>query len=78
MCRFQRGGTLFVGFVDEQLAVGIEEEEWVFVSLFHDPATAVLGVDFHFFVLADDLLLGQEFVVFVVYLQVGVSVGVVD
>lgn len=60
--------VLFVGLVDEQLAVGIEEEERVAVSLFHYPAAAILGINFHLYVFVADLLLGQKFVVFVIYL----------
>ena len=71
--------TGLVGFVDEELAVlGVEEEERIFVAFLHYPATAVFGVDFDFAVFAAYLLLGQEFVVLVVDLQVGVAVGVVD
>jgi len=68
-----------VGFVDEQLPVGcVEEEEGVFVAFFHYPAASVFGVHFHFAVFAAHLLFGQQFVVFVVDLEVGVAVGVVD
>ena len=57
---------------------GVEEEEGVFVAFFHNPATTVFRVDFDFAVFAADLLFGQEFVVAVVDLEVGVAVGVVD
>ena len=71
--------SVSVGFVDEELAVfGVEEEERIFVALFHDPATTVFRVDLNLAVFAADALFGQEFVLAVVDLQVGVAVGVVD
>lgn len=63
-----------VGLVDEELTVGPDEEEGVFVVLLANPATAVLGIDNHVAVLAVDFLFGQQVVVLVVDLQVGVAV----
>lgn len=72
MCR-----TL-IGLVDEELTVlSVEEEERIFVAFFHNPATAILRVDFDFAVLAADALLGQKFVFAVVNLQIGVAVRIV-
>lgn len=69
---------LFVGFVDKQLSISIEEEEGISVFFLHDPTTAVLSVNFHFAVFAAYLLFGKEFVVLVVDLDIGVSVSFVD
>ena len=73
MCR-----TL-IGLVDEELTIlSVEEEERIFVAFLHNPATAILRVDFDFAVLAAHLLFGQELVISVVNLEVGVAIGVVD
>lgn len=69
MCLFR-----LVGLVDEELVVGPDEEEGVFVVLLANPATAVLGIDHHVAVFAVNLLFGQQVVVLVVDLQVGVAV----
>lgn len=60
------------------MAIGIEEEQGIFVAFLHNPATAVLCVNFHFAVFAAYLLLGQKFVVLIVDLDVGVAVRLVN
>lgn len=45
--------------------------------LLHDPATAVLLIDFHLAVFTADLLFSKELVVLVIDLDVGVAVGVI-
>lgn len=69
---------LLVGFVDVELAIGIEEEESIFVAFLHNPATAILCVNFHLAIFAADLLFGKELIALVVDLDVGMAIGVVD
>lgn len=45
--------------------------------LLHNPASAVLSINFHLAVLAANLLLCEKFVILVVYLDVGVAIGIV-
>ena len=68
-------GWLSISFVDEEFAVVVEEEEWVLVAFLHDPAAAVFLVDLHDAVAVADFLLGEEVVVAVEDLQVGVAIG---
>ena len=69
---------LSVGFVDQELAVSVEEEHGILVVALEDPATAIFTVYLHLSILPAYLMLGQQTVVLVIDLQVGVAVDVVD
>lgn len=67
-----------IGFVYQKFAVDIEEEHWVFVSFLENPAATILAVNLCLDVFAAYFLLSQKFVVLVEYLEVGVTVTIVD
>ena len=70
--------SISIGLVYQELAVGPDEEQCILLVLLAYPAAAVLAVDNHVAVFATHLLLGKQLVVLVVYLQIGMSVRVID
>lgn len=66
-----------VGLVDQQLTVDIDEEHRVFVMFLEDPAASVLAVYLSLDVFAADFLFGEELVVLVEYLHVGLAVHII-
>lgn len=60
---------VLVCFVDEELAIGVDEEERIFVAVFEDPAAAILAIYFKLVVFATYSLLSKEVVVAVEHLH---------
>lgn len=76
MFLYWSGSQPLICLVDKQLSVSVEEEQWVFVVLLHNPASAVLTIDFHLAVFLVHLLFSQKLVVLVEYLEVGMAVRI--